>query len=126
MAQRFNKEDIEKIYGKCLAEKELEIVGIKKPVLFEIYDGYAYCEEHKGHSYQIEFPLISLVEQSKKLQNDIREWTNLDEDKDITIYEIIQTFNTLYIDHKPAYYDKESKKWLEMKHRVDLKVVTDK
>jgi hypothetical protein len=98
-----------------IEEKALEISGFKKAINFEIYDGYAYCPDYKGHEYGIEYPRIELIEKSKELQGDIREWVGLKEDAEITVFDIIQTFNVMYRDGAKVVYDSKEKTWVETK-----------
>lgn len=112
---RIEKKTLETIFGNLVAEKELELSGFRKKINFEIYDGYAYCPDYKGHEYGIEYPRISLIEKSKELQSEIRTWVGLDENAEITIYDIIQTFNVMYRDGKKVEYDTKTKTWIESK-----------
>lgn len=110
---RIEKSTLETIFGKMIEEKELAISGFNKPFTFEIYNGYAYCPDHKGHEYGIEFPCIELIEKSKELQTDIREWVGLDEEAEITVFDIIQTFNVMHRDGVIVSYDTKAKEWVE-------------
>ena len=102
---------LEHLFGKMIEERPLEIVGFKKPISFEIYDGYAYCPDYYGNEYAIEFPLTSLVEKSTELQSDIRDWMNLEETAKITIYDIIQTFNVMFRNGVKVAFDEKKNKW---------------
>ena len=113
MDGRIEKKTLETIFGKMIEEREVAISGFNKPITFEIYDGYAYCPEHKGHEYSMEYPRIELIEKSKEFQSDIRAWVGLDEDAQITIYDIMQTFNVMYRDGQKVAYDTKTKKWVE-------------
>jgi hypothetical protein len=112
---RISKDALETMYGKLIDEKELEISGFKKPLKFEVYDGYAYCPNYKGHEYAIEYPRVELIEKSKEMQEDIKGWLDMKEDETITVYDIIQTFNTMYRDGVKVKFDKAKDKWIEVK-----------
>lgn len=112
---RIEKGILETLFGKMIEERELEVSGFKKPLTFEIYDGYAYCPDFKGHEYGIEYPRLSLIEKSKELQEDIRKRVKLNEDDPINIIHVIQTFNMVYRDGVNVSYDSKSKSWVEVK-----------
>jgi len=112
--ERIPQVALEHLFGKMIEERPLEIVGFKKPVPFEIYDGYAYCADYNGNEYAIDYPLASLIEKSKELQKDIRDWVGLEEEATITIYDIIQTFNVMYRNGVKVIYDNKKRKWVEV------------
>ncbi len=112
---RTAKEIIEIMYGKMIDEKNLDISGFKKPLNFEVYDGYAYCPNYKGHEYALEYPRIELIEKSKEMQEDIRNWLDMKEDDKITVYDIIQTFNIMYRDGVKVIFDEDKNRWVEAK-----------
>lgn len=111
--ERLDKNIIEILFGKMIEERDIEIMGFKKPLRFEIYDGYAYCPNYKGGEYEIDFPRMKLVEESKEFQEDIRKWMKLDENDTITYFHIVQTFNELYKDCTGIEWSAETKKWVE-------------
>lgn len=113
--ERIEKKTLETLFGNMIEEKALEINGFKKPITFEIYDGYAYCPSYKGHEYGIEYPRIELIEKSNELQSDIREWVGLDEKAEITVFDIIQTFNVMYRDGEKVVYNEDKGTWVEVK-----------
>ena len=49
------------------------------------------------------------------MQEDIKKWLDMNDDETITVYDIIQTFNTMYRDGSKVKYDKEKDKWVEVK-----------
>ena len=58
--ERISREDLELLFGKMIAEKELTILGFKNKLSFEIYDGCAYCPNYRGSDYLMSFPRLSL------------------------------------------------------------------
>ena len=90
---RIPKEDLELLYGKMIAEKELTILGFKNKLQFEIYDGF--------------------VNKSSEMQDEIRRYMKLEEKDDITIYEIMQTFNEMARDGVRIEFDKKTKHYKE-------------
>lgn len=110
---RISKEVLELLNGKIVAEKELTILGFKNKLKFEIYDGFAYCPNYRGSEYCMEFPRIEFVNKSTEIQDEIRKYMNLDEKDDITIFEIMQTFNEMFRDGVRIEYDKTTKHYKE-------------
>lgn len=91
----------EKTCGKKIATENLNIEGFDKPIPFDIYDGYACCEDFEGHRYDMTYPQLSAIKESDELANAIIDYikspnvTNKDE---ISVIDILITFNTLYKD----------------------------
>lgn len=110
---RISKEDLEQQYGKMIAEKELTIYGFKNKLKFEIYDGFAYCPNYRGSEYAMKFPKIEFVNKSSEMQDEIRKYMKMEEKDDITIYEIMQTFNEMVRDGVRIEFDKKTKHYKE-------------
>ena len=111
--ERINREHLEMLFGKMVAEKELTILGFKNKLKFEIYDGFSYCPNYRGSEYCMKFPKIEFVNKSNEMQDDIRKYMGLNEDDDITIYEIMQTYNEMARDGVRIEYDKKTKHYKE-------------
>jgi hypothetical protein len=111
--ERIKREDLELLYGKMVAEKELTILGFKNKLSFEIYDGFAYCPNYRGSEYCMKYPKVEFVNKSTEMQDKIREYMKLDENDDITIYEIMQTFNEMERDGVRIEYDTKTKHYKE-------------
>ena len=111
--ERISREHLEKLYGKMVAEKDLTILGFKNKLKFEIYDGFAYCPNYRGSEYCMKFPKIEFVNKSNEMQDDIRKYMGLKENDDITIYEIMQTYNEMARDGVRIEYDKKTKHYKE-------------
>jgi len=96
--ERIKREDLEKMYGKLIEEKDLSIFGIKKKFHFEIYDGFAYCpKSDDGKEYTIKFPQLSFINDSVEMQEQIKEKLNLGEDDKISALDVLQVFNEMDI-----------------------------
>jgi hypothetical protein len=93
--ERIKKEDLELMYGKMIAEKQLTILGFEDKLNFEIYDGFAYCPDYKGDEYCMKYPMIEIVNKSTEMQGVIRKYMGLEESDDISVLEILQTFNEM-------------------------------
>ena len=111
--ERISREDLELLFGKMIAEKELTILGFKNKLSFEIYDGCAYCPNYRGSDYLMSFPKIEFINKSNESQDEIRRYMKLDEKDDITIYEILQTFNEMSRDSVRIEFDKKTKRYKE-------------
>jgi hypothetical protein len=111
--ERISKDELELRFGKLIAEKEFTILGFKNKLKFEIYDGFAYCPNYRGSEYCMKFPKIEFVNKSNEMQDEIRRYMKLEEKDDITIYEIMQTFNEMARDGVRIEYDAKSKHYKE-------------
>ena len=107
--ERIKKEDLELLFGKMIAEKELTILGFKNKLTFEIYDGFAYCPNYRGSEYCMKFPKVEFVNKSNEMQDEIKKYMNLQDDDQITIFEIMQTFNEMTRDGVRIEYDPKKK-----------------
>ena len=96
--KRIKKEDLETLYGKMVAEADLKVLGFDDKMHFEIYDGFAYCPEHKGSEYCLIYPKVEFVNKTKPLQESIRTYMGMKETDTITIFEILQTLNEMVKD----------------------------
>ena len=111
--ERISQEDLELLYGKQVAVKDITILGFKNKLTFEIYDGFAYCPNYRGSEYCMKYPKVEFVEKSPEMQEKIREYLKMKEDEQITIFEILQTFNEMTRDGKRIEYDKTTKHYKE-------------
>lgn len=91
----------EKFCGNKIATEKLNIESFNKPIPFDIYDGYAVCNDFEGHRYDMAYPQMAAIKESEELANAIIDYikspkvTNVDE---ISVIDILITFNTLYQD----------------------------
>lgn len=89
----------EKHYGKKVTSTKLNIEGFKKAIPFDIYDGYAVCQNFKGHRYDMEYPTLKAIKDSKELTDAVIEYIgNISNKEEITVIHSLITFNTLYKD----------------------------
>jgi hypothetical protein len=61
----------------------------------------------------MKFPKIEFVNKSNEMQDEIRRYMKLEEKDDITIYEIMQTFNEMARDGVRIEYDAKTKHYKE-------------
>lgn len=94
----------EKFLGKKISTEKLSLEGFNDKIPFEIYDGYAYCENFKGHRYEMVYPQIKAVRDSKEMADAVIEYINsistkkLETANEIGVLHILTAFNTLYCD----------------------------
>jgi hypothetical protein len=61
----------------------------------------------------MKFPKIEFVNKSSEMQEDIRKYMKMEEKEDITIYEIMQTYNEMARDGVRIEYDKKTHHYKE-------------
>ena len=80
----------EKFYGKKVCSENLNIEGFKKPIPFDIYDGHAICENYKGHRFDMVYPQLKAVKDSKELSDAVIEYIGEISDKEeITVIHVL-------------------------------------
>ena len=95
------KEIWEKLCGKYIGSEKLSIEGFKNKIPFEIYDGYAYCEDYKGHRYDMEYPQLKAVKDCEEMATAVIDYINeisekkLETADDISVIHCLIAFNTL-------------------------------
>ena len=62
---------LKKMWGEKACTRKVSIEGEKKPIEFDIYDGYAKSTNKKGKVYEMEFPMIKAIKQCKDLEDEI-------------------------------------------------------
>jgi hypothetical protein len=89
----------EKFYGKKVCTEKLNVEGYKKPIQFDIYDGYAVCPDYRGHRLEMTYPQMKAVKDSKEFSDAIMEYISGIENVDeISVLHILITFATVYRD----------------------------
>lgn len=94
----------EKLCGKKIATEKLSIEGFKSQIPFDIYDGYAVCENYKGHRYEMQYPQLKAIKDSDEMSSAVMDYINEISDKKIEnvdgigVIHILIAFNTLYRD----------------------------
>ena len=106
---RIKKEDLEKMYGKMVEERDLTILGFKGKMHFEIYCGLAYCENFKGDEYILKYPKLEFIEDSVEMQDEIRKYLNMDEKSKISVLDVLQTFNEMDKNGTRIFYSPRTK-----------------
>jgi hypothetical protein len=61
----------------------------------------------------MKFPKIEFVNKASEMQEEIRKYMGLEENDDITIFEIMQTFNEMARDGVRIEYDNKTKHYKE-------------
>ena len=89
----------EKFFGKKVCSEKLNIEGFDKPIPFDIYDGYAVCYNHKGHRFDMEYPQMRAIRDSKELSDAIIDYIGtITQKEEITTLHTLISFNTIYMD----------------------------
>lgn len=94
----------EKFYGKKIATERLSIEGFSKQLPFDIYDGFAVCENYRGHYYDMSYPQLKAVKDSKEMADAVIEYINsisekkLENAEDISVIHVLISFNTIHRD----------------------------
>ena len=95
---------LEKLFGKKVGTEKLSIEGFKTQMPFDIYDGYAVCENFRGHRYDMSYPQLKAVKDSKEMSDAVIEYINSISEKQIesveqlSIIHVLISFNTIYRD----------------------------
>jgi hypothetical protein len=95
---------LEKLFGKKISTERLSIEGFKNQIPFDIYDGYAICDDYKGHTFDMSYPQLKAVRDSKEMSDAIIEYINSISDKkietseEISVIHVLISFNTIYRD----------------------------
>ncbi len=89
----------EKMYGQKVLSADLNIDGFEEKIPFDIYDGYAVCEDYKGSRYDMVFPTLRAIKEFKELYEAvIDEVDEITTKEEINVMHVLLTFNTLYKD----------------------------
>lgn len=100
--QKIKKEELEKMYGKCVAtmsfsiDDEIFTDGKVHTLIFDIYDGFAYCADYQGDEYIMQYPQLAFIKVSDKMSDMIREFNEMEATQAITPIEVINTYGKLY------------------------------
>lgn len=91
----------EKAYGKKICTEKLNIEGFKSAIPFDIYDGFAVCENYRGHRFDMLYPQMKAIKDSKELSDAVIEYIGgIKSVDEITVLHVLISFNTLYQDGK--------------------------
>lgn len=89
----------EKFYGKKVCTEKLNVEGYKKPIQFDIYDGYAVCPDYRGHRLEMTYPQMKAVKDSKEFSDAIMEYVSgINSVGEISVLHVLITFATVYRD----------------------------
>jgi hypothetical protein len=89
----------EKFYGKKVCTEKLNVEGYKKPIQFDIYDGYAVCPDYRGHRLEMTYPQMKAVKDSKEFSDAIMEYVSgINSVGEISVLHVLITFATVYKD----------------------------
>lgn len=95
MCVKITDENLTQLYGKKVCEAELHVDGFKKPMKFDVYDGFAICPKYGKKQYEMTYPTLSFVKGAKELADEVMAYKNLKNANEITVIHILETYNTL-------------------------------
>lgn len=99
MTKEFEEKIWEKFYGKKICTEKLNIEGFSKPIPFDIYDGHAICYDYKGSRYDMQYPMLKAIKDSKEMSDAVIKYIgNINNKEEITVLHVLISFNTLYKD----------------------------
>lgn len=64
----------------------------KHNIVFDIFDGFAYCPNYRGNELTMRFPKLALIKEAEGMQKNIRESLNLQETDEITVQHILAVY----------------------------------
>lgn len=105
MNERISIQDLEKMNRtKYVCTKKIKlsdnIFGDKKKRIleFDIFDGFAYCFDEKSkQEYYMIFPRKAFIALSKDMENNVREYLELDEHEPLQEVHLLASYNSLHI-----------------------------
>lgn len=68
----------------------------KHEMTFDVFDGYAHCNDCEGKEYYMDFPKLELVKKSKAMQDSIREFMELGESDEIKVTDVMCSYYELH------------------------------
>lgn len=81
----------------CGIEDELLGDKEKHNMVFDIFDGFAYCHNYKGKEYYMNYPKLVLIKDAEVMQKNIRESLGLSEDEEISVQHILSVYFQLKV-----------------------------
>lgn len=91
-----------KLYGKKICTERLSVEGFRNRIPFDIYDGYAVCEDFNGCRYDMSYPQLKVVKECKEMADAVVEYINsisAEENRikvdDISVIHVLIAFNTM-------------------------------
>lgn len=90
-----------KFFGKKVATESINIDGYDNPIPFDIYDGFAVCENSNGHFMVLQYPKLDAIKNCEELAKGIIDYlkngevTNVSQ---INVIDVLVSYSTLYED----------------------------
>lgn len=91
---------VETMFGSKVCTAKLNIEGFTTPAEFDIYDGFAICEDYGGKQLIMQYPMMEAVKDSDEIASAILEYVGGITKEEISPLHSLMTFNTLYVDGK--------------------------
>jgi len=92
----------EKLFGKKISTERLSIEGFKTQIPFDIYDGFAICNDYRGQMYDMSYPQLKAIKDSKEMSDAVIEYINSISEKqiesveEISVIHVLIAFNTIF------------------------------
>ena len=64
---------------------------------FDIFDGFAICPDYNGKTYFMEYPKLEFMKIAKEIEDNAREYLELDEHTPLKEEHVLIAYNRLYI-----------------------------
>lgn len=102
--ERISIEDLENMtHSKYVQTRKIGITdkGVfgdeKKHILeCDIFDGFAYCADHEGSEYWIDFPKVNLYKLATSMAKHVREYMNLSDTDEIKVEHSLASYATIH------------------------------
>lgn len=89
---------IEAMFGSKVCTTKLNIEGFEEMAEFDIYDGFAICEDYDGRELIMQYPMMDAIRDSVEISDAILDYVGGLERNEISPLHSLMTFNTLYVD----------------------------
>lgn len=103
MAKTFTKQQLEKLYGKVVVENQMvkfkdeKFFGDKEvhEIPFDVYDGFAYCEDYNGEELFLSYPKMIFLKDFKEIETVIRQFADINDKDAVTVVDILHSYCSL-------------------------------
>ena len=100
----YKVEDFEKAtQSKFVSKQKIKLADPifgdnKKHILeFDLFDGFAICPNYNGKMYFMEYPKLEFMKLAKNIEQNAREYLELDEHTPLTTEHVLMAYNRLSI-----------------------------
>lgn len=100
----YNVADFEKAtQSKFVSKQKIKLADPilgdnKKHILeFDVFDGFAICPNYNGKTYFMQYPKLEFMKIAKKIEENAREYLELDEHTPLTVEHVLTAYNSLAV-----------------------------